>query len=914
MNFKNRIITALGGVPKETNSVRGNDFLRFGNRQPLVDDWKDVKIDDEDVYKGYPYAVIQKRANKVATLARDNLRTWAKPEVVDEYQKHDQDPLHPYLKLIEDSEDFSVKQFWKTICIYLDLAGAFYLGAVRNGRYSRNPEYPNIFGDITKFVLLNPYEIKRVLNSDGKVAGYIETKKDGRQRKWPPYMIIPMREMNPFDWDKVWSMTDAAKEETFTLKQSGNYTRETLNGNLNAPGILTTDVILEDNQFADFISRVRNHTKGEPVFGNGAGAIKWESMQQDLDKAALMDINEINRTALFAVSGTSKTALGIEQSGTTRETARVQTEQFISDTAQPRLEDIIDYLNLDYKRYYAREYKTTGYWIEIESAASRDYATETQATQMRQAQSTLAFDLMQKGYTMQSSYDYAEGKIELSDLELEKGIDKPQDPESTPPDDTPSDAPESPVTDDTNEDDKDTVEETETNNALTEREGLIPHQELLENSKKAESSEEATLDSRHQESNHDCDCGKVEVLINELGEAEGKTLEESYKKFLNDIEEIQKETYKACVSKLTVNSFTEEDIIGERKKRNLVNKLKSIIQNYWWILTPLLANSLMDSRNEEFGENAKFVFTNELQTKIENNASRVGEGHMETILKDVLDTSNKVYTNIMEEKAAELIVKAYKTNTPKYVKYFEEQPSMTEALKAIRNTDILEENRKIYERANELAMQGYKREDIVKAIRNEYKKVSKRRAELIAQNETSRAYSHSQYESDTQFLNSIGQLDTAYKELYSLRPENEKDKICPICEAIINQGPIPFTQNFVSLGETVTAERDGKVYNFLCNYEDIEGGTVHVGCFCRYRLILNGKTLNEATTAGADGDVAPTNGVDNSTGGSRLEKEVNGGKGSGGFGHKGRPDEVGGSAKSEKASSAMRPRLNGVQW
>jgi len=172
MNFKNRIITALGGVPKETNSVRGNDFLRFGARERLVDDWKEVKMDDEDVYKGYPYAAIQKRANKVATLARENLYTWAKPEVVDEFQKHDQDPLHPYLKLIEDSEDFSFKQFWKTICIYLDLAGAFYLGAVRNGRFSKDPNYPSIFGDITKFVLLNPYEIKRVLDSDGKVAGY----------------------------------------------------------------------------------------------------------------------------------------------------------------------------------------------------------------------------------------------------------------------------------------------------------------------------------------------------------------------------------------------------------------------------------------------------------------------------------------------------------------------------------------------------------------------------------------------------------------------------------------------------------------------------------------------------------------------------------------------------------------------
>ena len=845
MNFKNRIITALGGMPKETNSVRGNDFLRYGARKEyLPPDWKEVKMDDEDVYRGYPYAVIQKRANKVASLAKQNLITWAKPEVVDLFQKQDQDPIHPYLKLIEDSTDYSTKQFWKTICIYLDLAGAFYLGALRSGRLSPNSQYPNVFSDIQKFILLNPYEIKRVVNNKGELAGYIERKKDGRYREWPVHMIIPMRELNPFDSDKVWSMTDAAKEATYTLSQSGNYTRETLNGNLNAPGIISTDVILEDNQFADFTNRVRNHTKGEPIFGNGSGAISWVSMQQDLDKAALLDINEINRTTLFAVSGTSKTSLGIEQSGTTRETARVQTEQFISDTAQPRLEDIIDYLNLDYKKYYPTEYDKTGYWIEIQSAASRDYATETQATEMRQAQSELAFNLMQKGYTMQSSYDYAEGKIELSDLELEKGLDKPQNdnPENggdTPPENMPSDAPESRISDDSAEDDMDTVSDGET----AQNGGF---QETLKN----HSSEEVCT----------CEHGKVETYINELGDVDGLTLKETYEHFLEGIEDIQKKTYKACISKLTVNAFDETDIIGDRKKKALTAELKALVENYWWILTPLFANSVLDDRNLEFGENVKFVFTNAIQKKVESNASRVAEGHMKTILDDVLDASNKAYTEVMENKAAELIVEAYKTNEVKYKKYFEEQPSMTEALKAIRNTDILEENRKIYERANELAMQGYKRTDIIKAIRNEYKDLSEKRAELIAQNETARAYGHSQYEADTQFLNSIGQLDTAMKQWKSRRPLNEQDKICPFCQKLIDMGPIPFTQNFVDLGETLTAERDGKVYNFVCNYEEITGSVLHPNCQCYYELILNGKTLNEIPSTGDDSSDGGTNG------------------------------------------------------
>jgi len=909
MNLKNSLITALGGMPKEefektTNRVHGTDFLRYGTRgRPVLPpDWAEVKIADEDVYKGYPYAVIQKRANKVASLAKENLNTWVKPEALDIFQKKQIDPLHPYLKIIEDSTDFSTKQFWKTICIYLDLAGAYYLGVLRNKIPSKSLDkknFPDLYSDVSQFILLNPYEIKRVVNNDGEVAGYLETKKDGRQREWPLHMIIPMRELNPFDSDKVWSMTDAAKEETYTLNQSGSYTRETLKGNLNAPGILTTDVILDDQKFADFAERVKLHTKGEPIFGNGAGSITWASMQQDLDKAALLDINEINRTALFAVSGTSKTALGIEQSGTTRETARVQTEQFISDTAQPRLEDIIDFLNLDYKKHYRNEYDKVGYWLEIQSAASRDYATETQATQMRQAQSDLAFSLMQKGYTMASSYDYAEGKIELSELELEKGVDKPINPEQpeagSDDENTPPEAPQSPTSDDKQEDDTDTDE---TQNALEKIEGIEPHSDL----KKSNSLEEV------------CTCGhdhgKVETYINELGEEEGKTLAESYEKFLSGLEKIQKETYKACVSKLNRNAFEESDIIGKLKKKRLTAELKGLIQNYWWILTPLLANSVLDERNQEYGENVKFVFTNALQSQVEANAEKVAEGHMTTILDDVLSASNKAYDDIVENEAAGLIIKAYRDDDASVKKYFEEQPTISEAKKAIRNTDILEENRKIYDRANTMALEGYKREDIIKAIRAEYNHLSKQRATLIAGNETSRAYAHSQYAADFQFLNSIGKIENAYKEWYSRRPENEKDKICPFCQQLIDMGPIPFTQNFVSKGDVLTVEQDGKVRNFVCNYEDISSGVLHPNCQCSYRLVfLDGKVNNEITSDGGNTPVVPSASDDSSNSLPATAKSINGGKGSGNFGHSGRPGLVGGSGDGEVLGVA--PEFNG---
>ena len=66
-------------------------------------------------------------------------------------------------------------------------------------------------------------------------------------------------------------MTDAAKENIFTLKQSGDYTAKSLDGNLKTPGIIATDIQLSPEEFADFRARIVNSREGEPIFANGGG-------------------------------------------------------------------------------------------------------------------------------------------------------------------------------------------------------------------------------------------------------------------------------------------------------------------------------------------------------------------------------------------------------------------------------------------------------------------------------------------------------------------------------------------------------------------------------------------------------------------------------------------------------------------
>ena len=1066
MALRDIFLNALGAAPeaqKTENSVfkSARDFLVNGSRDRLYPSWADIKMSDSDMYRGYSYAVIQKRGNKVATLAKNNLKTTANPDVVDEYQKKNLDVLHPYLKLIEDSTNFTEKQFWKNISIYLDLAGRYYLGVIRSEVKPLNPNLPTITTDPTEFVMLNPYEIRRVIDKNKNIAGYIERKKDGRYREWPAYQIIEMRELNPFDPENSqWAMTDAAKNAVYTINQSGDYTRQSLNGNIDAPGIITTDVLLNDEDFANFRARVAQHKKGEPLFGNGTGAIKWDSMQIDLDKAALMDINEINRTELFAVSGTSKTSLGIEQSGTTRETARVQSEQFVSDTAQPRLEDIVDFLNLDYKRHYKLEYQKTGYYIEVESAVGKDYDTEQKAIQLKQTQFALAQQLIQSGYTVQSAYQFAEGDIDFKDLELEKGLDRPKNPDQPeqPDENSPTSPQNGPTSDSGSGNDKSIVSEDEggSNENLEDLNGLEPHNDLVENGGKGSGNfghsgrpgevggsgkgdyykdlfDSAKADMMHAAEKYDkaiedgdqsaiqeadaervrteefydklkkemkeegvsksvlkeiektlqpphdrytrevtearynpeqdryeaevtvhfkdktpdekeswwtkpgkdpkdkmswfqdnsptyweeladridrahggghknsvegeerlplatphCTCEhdhKIETFINEVKEDEGKIVDKAYKDFLQEVRDIEKETIDASVRKVTVNSFEISDIIGERKRKKLTEKLRNALHRYWWLIFPLFANSSMDKRNLEFSEDVDFVFNNALQKGVDDNALRVAEGHMETILNDILEASNRALTNVTEEAAAELIIKAYKVTPDKFGDYFDHEPTMADALSSIRRTDILEQNRKIYEKANQMAFEGYDRRTIIKAIRDEYKDISENRATLIARNETSRAFTRSQFEADKQFLNGIGKLDQAYKVWYSRRPLNEQDKICDFCNEMIRmseENPIPFDEPFLAYGDSLEVIQDnGKVGIFTANYEDIEGGCLHPNCQCGYHLVFKNdagefvKTLNE----GPD------------------DKTTNGGKGSGNFGHEGRPGEIGGSGK-----------------
>lgn len=404
-------------------------FLRFGNQGKMTANWDEVMIHDKDLYSGYAYAAIKKRAVYVSRIAADKVVTKA---------DNDQEVRHPYLDLIENSSMFSEYMFWYCISTYLDLEGVFYLMVVRNYDEKRT-DGTGAYGNPLNFVLLNPYQITRVLKQDTlEIGGYIENRK-GFQREIPPEQIIEVRELNPFDQDTPYSMTDAAKESQFTLKVSGDYTRQTIRNNINAPGIISTDVILDPEKFANFKARVLSHTKGEPIFANGTGAVDWKAMSIDLSKSALKDTNEISRDALISVTGMSKTMLGIEQSGTTRDTARVQKDLFIEGEVLSRIQIVLDALNLDFRNRYPKVYKTNPMYLCVENPLEIDQAAEKTKTEVNQLNLELYTDLLKMGYTPKKAAAFVNGDISVDGLGKPKELPQevtpttPKPGEETPP-------------------------------------------------------------------------------------------------------------------------------------------------------------------------------------------------------------------------------------------------------------------------------------------------------------------------------------------------------------------------------------------------------------------------------------------------------------------------------------------------
>lgn len=404
-------VRALFGKPsaqKTNNSTIGNEFLRFGKRPKMALNIDDAVLSDEDFYTGYGYSIIERRANRAIALGTEY--TYTKTTKKDGKQVE-----HPYLKLINDSLEFTAEDFWYEYSRYMDLEGVFYILVARTVTTVKQKNGYTKVGNIQQLKFLNPYEVRRVFDIDGNLGGYVE-QHDGRMRELPVEMIIPVLRVNPVDRKKTFSLADAASDAQFVLKQAADYSRKSIRNNINAPGLITSDIIMDDYEFENFKERVKNHTQGEPLFGNGPAAIAYKDTSIDLNKSALTDVNNNNRDSLISAGGVSKNQLGLDQGGTGRENASVQKDDFTENAVMPMVKKMIGALNLDYKRYYPEDFTKYGYEIALKNPLSKDTAKQLQEIQVHQNQLAFKNTLIAAGYEEEIANQFVLGEIDIAAL------------------------------------------------------------------------------------------------------------------------------------------------------------------------------------------------------------------------------------------------------------------------------------------------------------------------------------------------------------------------------------------------------------------------------------------------------------------------------------------------------------------
>jgi hypothetical protein len=597
MNFRQTIANLIN--PTRKNSVGGElaqAYWRYGPQQHLsAPDWSQIWLDEKDKYSGFLYGAIQRRANAVAHLATHNLLTAANDATTAAAKKAKTNLVHPYLTLVDESPLFSNERFFREIQTFLDVKGDYYLMVIRGGGIDEKVSSP------TEFKLLRPYEITVVWDEhELEPIGYIQTRL-GASREIPPWMIIPMRQFNPFNHKLPYSTADAAKSSQFGLREIGEHVITTSRRNRKYPGVVAigaNGVTLDSDQVRNFKERLIGKSgSDEPLFVNSGGAqggINWTDLQIDIRKSAVDILTESQLKELVAVTGTSKTKLGIEESGVTRDSAAIQNDLFIVDQAMPALQIIVDSLNQDYKRYYPDEYKKYGYRMWIDNPLPEDKDAKIADTTNRTNMYALYEDLVDAGYDSDIAAAYATGEKDLNELGMPTNPPKPAT--ALPP------APAAP-----------SVE-------LPIEEALGAHHDHV-----------------------------VKRVMNALPNNSRATISQQQAGLQSAVRGLDQQVVAAALATLGQSGYTANTpLVKKQQRQKLQHDLEEALAVFYGIVTQLIGNSTVSDRIKEYGRLATFRVDEEVNRYIDETAGKVAESHLGTILTQLENTVEQTINQIVD--------------------------------------------------------------------------------------------------------------------------------------------------------------------------------------------------------------------------------------------------------------------------
>ncbi|MBQ9160863.1 MAG: phage portal protein [Methanobrevibacter sp.] len=754
------------------------------------------------------------RADSFAQFCEENIIT-VNDKDIDEY--------HTYLNLIENSKTFSEFDFWRDVISDYDIYGQVYIFLLRRVVYEEANDI--VKGKIKRvshiglpvsIEVLNANKMTTLKTDDGKVVGYRERIDSTHAREFFPEQIIHVVNRNPQDRTKPYSIFDACKTYQYTINKGAEFAQNALINNINTPGIISTDEVLTDAEYDNLISRINSHEPGKAIVTDGTGKLNYLAINQNIDSAALPSLTEISRQTIFAVTGTSKTVLGIEESGTTRETARVQEKKFIRRTIAPIAHRFVSALNFDFRTRYADIYKSNHVHLEIKATYDPVETQEQFATQKMLFDNVM--ELVYSGYTKDSAEKFMYGDISFTDLKLDSEDAETIDEEQ----DSIDEENREEIENDNPEDTQRTPEKTQNSLdkiTLHTQEHSHSHDEIPDNY------------YRKALKMHENSQGELD----EYGQFLDKKLAQAQNALLAEVKKIQLDAIKTANRKVITNAFEIDDVSDKQERESIFNRLFKALKKYWMFVLPLIGRERLaeDEFNLHTTQKVNLLGTKRVNDYVKEVSEKAAQSHTNTIFKTIVDAANKAEENEIETEFAKRYIEQYKKQPQ--VEWFKKTPSVAAVKRKLQNEAFKAQNNELYLEVQRKIAEGLNRVEIQKAIRRKYNELSKSRADLLVRNEMARAVNNSQFIADLELLRKNGLLDKAYKQLVSSTGDP-----CPVCQAIINEGPVPFMQPFLSLGDTIQVSADGRTMTFMCNYENIDSGIIHPNCHCSYQLILNG--------------------------------------------------------------------------
>ena len=412
MNPFKKITSVFKRTPNKNNIENSNknsiatDFLRRGNFKTRQDVALDQKYNPEMTVNGWMFAALNARSDAFGEFCEENIITES---------KKGENLYHPYLQLIEESKEIPEYEFWKRAISDYDNYGQMFFFILRRVVYDKNGEIEHI-GLPTRIDILNASKMT-ILTRNGKIVGYKEQIDSTHKREYSADQIIRVINPHPRDPEIPYSIYDAAKDYQYTINKGTEFAQNALINNMNTPGILSTTEVLNDEEYDNLISRINSHEPGKAIVTDGTGNLTYTSISQSLDQAALPTLTELSRQTIFAVTGTSKTVLGIEESGVTRDTSKVQDRKFIKRAIAPVAKRVISAFNFDYRVKYPELYKHNQVKMVIKPLYDAQETQEQFDTQKKLFDDIT--EIVYSGYTKESAEDFMYGDISFTDLELD---------------------------------------------------------------------------------------------------------------------------------------------------------------------------------------------------------------------------------------------------------------------------------------------------------------------------------------------------------------------------------------------------------------------------------------------------------------------------------------------------------------